>query len=152
MNFAFFSLCRNTANPGTHVHTWLMVYYNCYIDLCSKPIKLIKLKASWSNESFIFVKKTWCFAVNDQTSYLYSFIYIYSFNFQIMDLPGDLSRLHVKSPKSPRQHRKHVTPSSTTRMLAALEGKEDNQDEVFQPPPRELQNPRYRYSLKMVWK
>uniref|UniRef100_K1PW57 Uncharacterized protein n=1 Tax=Magallana gigas TaxID=29159 RepID=K1PW57_MAGGI len=59
----------------------------------------------------------------------------------IMDLPGDLSRLHVKSPKSPRQHRKHVTPPSTTRMLAALEGKEDNQDEVFQTPPRELQNP-----------
>lgn len=66
-----------------------------------------------------------------------------------MDLPGDLSRLHVKSPKSPRQHRKHVTPPSTTRMLAALEGKEDNQDEVFQTPPRELQNPRY---IDIHWK
>lgn len=63
-----------------------------------------------------------------------------------MDLPGELSRLHVKSPKSPRQHRKHVTPPSTTRMLAALDGKENNQDEVFQTPPRELQNPRVQES------
>lgn len=109
-----------------------------------------QVKSSMVKRKLHICKKTWCFAVNDQTSYLYSFIYIYLFNFQIMDLPGDLSRLHVKSPKSPRQHRKHVTPPSTTRMLAALEGKEDNQDEVFQTPPRELQNPRYRYSLKMI--
>lgn len=40
-----------------YIHDWVMVYYNCYIDLCSKPIKLIKLKAPWSNESFIFVKR-----------------------------------------------------------------------------------------------
>ena len=67
-----------------------------------------------------------------------------------MDFTGDPSKLHVQSPKSPRRHRKHVTPASTTRMLAALEGKEEAQDEVFQSPPRELQNPRWGVENSLI--
>ncbi|XP_048763860.1 BAI1-associated protein 3-like isoform X3 [Ostrea edulis] len=61
-----------------------------------------------------------------------------------MELGGDVSRLHVKSPKSPRRHRKQTTPPVSTRVLAVLEGKD--QDEVFQSAPRELQNPRVQES------
>lgn len=62
-----------------------------------------------------------------------------------MELGGDVSRLHVKSPKSPRRHRKQTTPPVSTRVLAVLEGKD--QDEVFQSAPRELQNPRWGFTF-----